>query len=205
MAGMEVTKEDQKNNSLLVAYEKAAERLRGLDPDDLCDRTGAQFDGSAFTVRFIDRLYKIRMPEVEFADADTILIVQVLILHYLTGEGDECDSREMVNFSSIPGGMFYFESFRRRVLDKLIRDFGEDPVQIVEAAEKLGGGKWDDSSSSALIHLFPRIDGVIQVYPEDDEFPAAAHFLFSRSISSFLPVEDIAFVGNYAAGMLSRR
>lgn len=193
---------EQQENSLKVAYKKAAERLRSLDPDEVCTHTGALYDEDLYTVRFLERSYEISLPRVEFRDKIP-LILQVLILHYLTAEHKEVVSTELINFSSIPGGMFYFESFKRRVLDKLVREFGETPELLLKASENVGGGRWE-MGNGYLIHLFPRIDAVVQVYPEDEEFPAAANFLFSGNVGSYLPIEDIAFMGGYAVSSLSR-
>lgn len=197
-----VTHKEQQENSLKVAYKKAAEILLSMEPAEVCERTGAVIEDSSYNIRFIDTTYRIVIPQVEFREKIP-LILQVLILHYLTERNGPASSEALVNFSSIPGGMFYFESFKRRVLDKLVREFGEEPERLTDAAEKLGGRSWE-KGIGVFIPLFPRIDAVVQVYPEDEEFPSSANFLFTGTVGSFLPVEDIAFMGNYAAGMLIR-
>ncbi len=187
----------QKENSLLVAYNKAAGILKKAEPSDICRKTGAIFENSSYKIIFLGTIYEISMPEVSFIAQGVPTIVEVLILHYLTTMKDKPVRGEFVSFSGIPDGMFYFKSFQQRALDKLINHFEKNPGKLVAAGAALGGEKWTTGDYSSIIPVFPKIDMVVQIYKADDEFPIEVNILFSDNIVNFLPVEDTAFLGGY--------
>lgn len=200
----EVFSMKQKENSLQVAYDSAAEILKKADPKEICGKTGALYEKSCYKVRFLKKLYEIKMPSVDFTPPGLPAIVEVLILHYLTAEKDAPKVKEFVNFSTIPDGMFYQKAFNRRALDKVIDRFGGDPEGLMAAGTALGGRKWTSGEYSVIVPVFPRIDLVVQLFPADEEFPVQANILFPDNIGNFLPVEDTALLGGYLVGALSR-
>ncbi len=197
-----VSHERQNENSLLVAYGRAAEILKEADPAVVCRKTGATFEDGKYSVTFLGTPYDISMPEVSFVSESIPTIVEVLILHYLTTAENNPVKGEFVGFSGIPNGMFYFKSFKRRALDKLVGKFRKEPEMLVEAGAALAGKEWTAGDYSSIIPVFPKIDMVVQINEADDEFPAEANILFSDNIVNFLPVEDTAFLGGYVVGAL---
>ena len=191
------TQEQQKENSLLVAYNKAAGILKKAVPGDICRKTGAVFENNSYKITFLGTIYEIGMPEVSFITQGVPTIVEVLILHYLTTREDKPVRGEFISFNSIPNGMFYFKSFQQRALDKLISNFEKNPEKLAAAGAALGGKKWTTGDYSSIIPVFPKIDMVVQIYEADDEFPIEANILFSDNIVNFLPAEDTAFLGGY--------
>lgn len=194
----------QTDNSLRTAYVKAAEILKNCNPEKICDKTGVLFRESMFVVEFLGIEYEIRMPDVLFSDSDTLLILQVMILHYLTGDEQYEIKDGFINFQGIPGAMFYFHAFKQRVLNKLIGIIGSHQDRLLSAIGKMGGSSWKGDKYSGEIPLFPRIEMVIQYYPADEEFPAGANILFPDNIAAFLPVEDIVFLSGYVVNRLGK-
>jgi hypothetical protein len=187
----------QKKNSLLVAYNKAAQILKKENPGAICRKTGSIFEKGRYKITFLGTIYEISMPEVRFITEGVPTIVEVLILHYLTTMEDKPVRGEFVSFNNIPNGMFYFKAFQQRALDKLISNFEKKPGKLVTAGALLGGEKWTTGDYSSIIPVFPKIDLVVQIYMADDEFPSRANILFSDNIVNFLSAEDIAFLGGY--------
>jgi len=200
----QVTREEQEQNSLIVAYERAANALREMDPNVVCGRTGATFNDGVFCVEFLGTSRAIHMPDARFEPAEGPRIVEVLVLHYLTTTGNQSTRGDYLSFGAIPGAMFYLPSFRKRALLKLLQAFGDEPGSLGPAAATLGGGAWATGEFAWVIPVFPRIEIVCQIFPGDDEFPAEANILFPDTIVNFLPIEDIAFLGGYVTGVLIR-
>ncbi|MBI9105986.1 MAG: DUF3786 domain-containing protein [Spirochaetales bacterium] len=194
----------QIENSLLVAYDKAACILENAKSGEICRKTGAIFENGTYKIAFLSGIYEISMPEVRFITKGVPIIVQVLILHYLTSMDENPVRGEFISFRGIPGGMFYFKSFQQRALDKLISNFIKRPEELLEAGASLGGKKWITGDYSVVIPVFPKIDMVVQIFKADDEFPLEANILYSDNITNFLPAEDAAFLGGYLVGILSR-
>lgn len=197
MSDIREKQEQQKENSLLVAYGKAARLLQESDPGTVCARTGVVFENGTYKITFLGTIYEISMPEVRFITEGVPTIVEVLILHYLTTMKDKPVRGEFISFNNIPNGMFYFKAFQQRALDKLISNFEKKPEKLVTAGALLGGKKWTTGDYSSIIPVFPKIDLVVQIYKADDEFPTEANILFSDNIVNFLPAEDTAFLGGY--------
>jgi len=192
----------QVENSLSVAYEKAAVLLRQSSPEKVCETTGARFQKKLYQLVFLNTNYQIQMPRVSFVNHDVPLIVQVLILHYLTARDIPESKGEYINFSTIPGGMFYYKSFKRRAIDRLTALYDREPERLIHTAEKLGGGMWKQGGLSVEIPIFPLCGLVVQYYPGDEEFSCDANILFPENIGKYLPIEDIAFLGGYIVSRL---
>lgn len=202
MSDVREKQEQQKENSLLVAYSKAARLLQESDSGTVCARTGAVFGNSSYKIAFLGTIYEIQMPEVSFITQGIPTIVEVLILHYLTTMEEKPVRGEFISFNSIPNGMFYFKSFQQKALDKVISNFEKTPEKLAAAGAALGGKKWTTGDYSSVIPVFPKIDLVVQIYKGDDEFPAEAYILFSDNIVNFLPAKDTAFLGEYMVSSL---
>lgn len=192
----------QEENSLLTAHANAAALLGDEQPRVVCKRTGALFGDDEYRVEFMGRMYRIGMPGAVFAEPRDITIVEVLLLHYLTTTGNHPAHGDAAGFASIPGAMFYFPSFKRRALDRLISAFGARPDDLGRAAISLGGSRWSTGEYSWSIPVFPRIDVICQIFPGDDEFPPDANLLFTDAVSNLLPIEDTAFLGGYVVGRI---
>lgn len=198
------TEARQMENSLLTAFDRAAGILRKAEPGKICRKTGARFEGNRYSLPFLERECVILMPEVRFTVPELPVILQVLILHYLTGSGERPVRGEFIGFSDIPEGMFYYRSFRKKAVDKLAALFGQKPELLEQAGTLLGGRKWTAGDYSSRIPVLPEIDMVVQIYRGDEEFPAAANILFSDCIVNFLPPEDTAFLGGWLVRTLAQ-
>ncbi len=193
----------QKENSIVTARELAAQELHQSNSDAVCRKTGASFHNKTYGLTFLDGCYEIQLPDVVFSPPGLPVIIEVLILHYLTNRNNKPMKEEFINFSTIPNGMFYYSSFQKRALGKLLQRFGQNPETIIPAAVKLGGKQWGAQKYSYLIPVLPKIDMVVQIFEADHEFPAEANILFPHGIVNFLPVEDTAFLGGYLVHALS--
>ena len=194
----------QRENSLEAAYRSAADILKAADPESICLRTGVSYYQGCYYVRFLNSEYEIEMADISFTDHSVILIIQVMILHYLTSSGNTQSHGEFINFQQIEGGMFYYHSFQSKALDKLAAYFTGREDEFIPKAEKIGGTRWKGEGYSVRIPVFPKVDLIFQFYPGDEEFPSDGNILFSDIIENFLPVEDIAFLSGYLVNLLGR-
>jgi hypothetical protein len=192
-----------------VAYEQAVERLRGLDPEEICASSGARKEPGALLLTYFDRELRIALPSLKMSAPEPSREEQILILHYLIGAGMPAARRqempgrgEYVGFKGLPGGMFYYPSFRQRALNPLLSRYAALPERVLTAAAGLGGEPEELGDVSVRVPVFPLLDLKIVLYREDEEFPPEATMLFRDDIVRFLTLEDIAYLGSLVAERL---
>ena len=57
--GVRMSDIKQKENSLLVAYDKAAEILKGAEPELACRKTGATYEDRTYGITFLGKVHEI--------------------------------------------------------------------------------------------------------------------------------------------------
>ena len=200
------------------AYTLATEELTKLkDIEQQCRNSGAQYQEAAsrkvITLNYLNRLYRITLPEVRVTLSDSRdevpLKTRVLLLHYLIRAKGTPPSGRMITFKELPEGVVYAPTFAKRTLNPLAKNFGKVPHRLVDTAEKLGGKKAGFGDVSVTINAFPRVPITLVLWREDSEFPSSAGIMFDATVTDYLPTEDIivaceaivwALVGSLKAG-----
>jgi len=191
----------------VAAKNLAAENLAKETFDVILKRTGFEDRSSdAFRVSFLDRVYRVGFPEFEFFDEkdarkDVPIQEQVLILHYMLGQGETVPSGRWIAYREIPGAGFYFSAFVKRAVDPLKKAFGHNAAGLKQASLQLGGKAVEPGDAAFEFSLFPRVRIRLILWEGDEEFPPEASILFEDTIANFFSPEDIAWL----AGMLVYR
>jgi hypothetical protein len=191
----------------IAACRLAREKLAAEPYEGLVARSGFEpAEGGGLRIPFLDRVYRLSYPGLEFADTSSgateiPLQEQVLILHYLHGDPQAGVSGEWVAYREIPGATFYFGAFVKRALDPLKKGFGQNTEGFGRAAGRLKGEAVGIGDAGFEFRVFPRVPVRVILYAGDEEFAAEANILFDRSIGRILSPEDVAWM----AGMLVYR
>jgi hypothetical protein len=187
-----------------TSYNKAVAALQTAeDPAALAARCGAVNSAVGYDLPYFGSPCTVTLPECNFAPPALSLGEKILILHYLSSKDPFEESPPQATFQSLPGGMFYFPTFRKRGPDRVLSDYGENLSQLLEAAEAAGWPAGSIGDVSVNIPALPLIDVTVAAYAGDEEFPAEVNFLFRKDITSFLPLEDIAVLGGIVATKLT--
>jgi hypothetical protein len=189
------------------ARKLAIEQLVAESFGEILRRTG--FESVAddqLRVPFLNRVYRIVFPEMEFADeADALKEVpiqeQILILHYMLAPAFAVLAGNWVSYREIPGASFYYSAFVKRAIDPLKKVFGNHVKRLLPAAEILGGRAIDSGDAGYEFWPFPRVPVRLILWAGDEEFPAEANMVFDEAIKEIFSAEDIAWL----AGMLVYR
>jgi hypothetical protein len=187
-----------------AAYRQASEQVRSRKPEEICARSGARLGRQALELTYFGGELNIRLPSLAMSAPKLHQEEQILILHYLLGQESPPGRGEYVSFKMLPGGMFYYPSFRQRALNPLLRHFAAAPERLLAAAALLGGRPEKLGDAAVRLPLFPLLDMKVVLYREDEEFPAEANMLFNDDIVRFLTLEDIAILGSLASARLIR-
>jgi len=190
-----------KQINLETSYQKAAELLRTMDINTVIAKTGAEKIKDGVRLTYFDEEIVIKLPEAVFTGAKIPIIEQILVLHYLTGDGGHPCSGALVKFKNLPGGSFYQSAYRKRGPNLILRLFGNDPKKLIPAGKAIGGEESSYGDASVTLRILPKITADIVLYAGDEEFPPDAAILHPDSIINFLTLEDIALL----AGMIYKR
>jgi hypothetical protein len=178
----------------------AREQLATIDIAQQCHNSGAVFHPSRQAVElvYLNQPYLITVPGGEISTADSLEEVQIrdkiLILHYFITAQDVPISHNLISYKELPEGAGYYPTFSQRAIKPFVKAFGGEPQILTPVAEKLGGRRADFGDVSATINAFPRVPVTFVLWRGDAEFPPEGNILLDRTISHFLPPEDIIVV-----------
>lgn len=187
------------------SYKLAVRRLQSLrDLEAAAKRCSVILDGKVFIVPYLQKEYRLDTASGNIEPDDLNLEEQILIFHYLVSTAPADDNPELVTFAGLPGGMFYYPTYRKRGPNRVLKAFGNDPDAFFSAAERSGGRKTSFGDASASIRVLPEIEFTVVLHLGDEEFPPEAQFLLRKDITAFLPLEDVAVLGGIIAARLQR-
>ena len=185
-----------------VPFEYYANLFKTLDPEEAAARTGAAFDGRAFTVCLMGTAYRITWPEYsisseqEHAFALKALPPQTFLMRYLL-EGKQVAAKgEWKTFREMPWGELYIQPFTGRCLTRAAFTFGTRVKQFARAAEKLGAEKLEHGDAGYELELLPGYRMRIIVWEGDEEFPPNSQILYSDNFAEGLAAEDRVVAGD---------
>ncbi len=183
-----------------MALALARQAFSELDPRDQAEKAGVQWlsagtSGSA-EVRFLGIHYVIEGPEgeVRYREAsgkEPALWEKILILHYFNRANGSLPSVDHISFKEIRDGMLYLPTFEKRAVHPLLGRFGRRPAEILEPVQALGGREEALGDFSVTVPVFPRVPITLVFWEGDEEFPARLTILFDRTVTGYLPTEDI--------------
>jgi hypothetical protein len=194
--------DDYKNARKLAIDKLATESF-----ESILQRTGFEAsEVNQFRVAFLNRLYSIDFPGLEFKDEagpgkEVPIQEQILILHYMSATAPPPLTGNWISYREIPGASFYYSAFVKRALDPLIKTFGQNAECLLEAGKRLRGQTIDSGDVGYEFRLLPNVSVRLILWTGDDEFPASANIVFDENIGGILSPEDIAWL----AGMLAYR
>ena len=202
---MELTK--QKNYQ--QSFELACTSIKEMDLEERAKKAGSDYqkgeDGAKIIIDFFAEPYHIHFPQIEFyspSKKTVSLVTRILLLHYLIRADGSPLTGKWVGYKDIPGGLLYAGVFARRVIEPLVRKFGNSAKWFKEIGKKLGGKSVEVGDGSFILHAFPFIPLQYVLWEGDEEFPPSVQLLFDASVDHYLSLEDIVVLGQMATGRL---
>lgn len=181
-----------------LAYRLAVAKLAEIeDVEQQCRRCDARFLKSKNTISldYLNRAYLIKYPEAEVTFQDTdehvTLVDKILLLHYFTQAKGTPLSGPLISFKELPEGTGYFPTFYNRAIKPLVIHFGNEPERLLEMAKSVGGRKADFGDASVTINALSMVPLTLVLWKGDDEFSPEGSIMFDRTITDYLPTEDI--------------
>ncbi len=161
-----------------------------------------QGEGYRLVVPLFDETIELVTPACTFRSVQgsgVSLVTRIVVLHYLLHASGRDAGSEPIGYDDIPGCRSYLPVFERRVVRPLLSAFGYDRDAFMEAGKALGGNKADYGSASFTVPALPRVPLTFVLWEGDQDFPSTMKVLFDRSISEYLPLEDITVIAKMAS------
>lgn len=178
-----------------LALKIAREELSRADIAEQCRRSGTQElpDRKAVVVEFVSQPYQISLPdgEVTWDGQEAPVQEKILVLHYFLQAKGVPLTNDPITFKELPEGSGYYPTFYARAIKPLVKQFGNEPRRLSEAAKNLGGRPASYGDFSVTIDGFKKVPVTLVLWRGDDEFPPEGNILLDSSISHCLPTEDI--------------
>ncbi len=185
-----------------VPFEYYVNLFKGLDPAEASIRTGAAFDGEAFTLCLMGTDYRITWPEYSISSGDEnafalkALPPQTFLLRYLL-EGKKVAAKgEYKTFREMPWGELYIQPFTGRCLTRAAFTFGMKVQKFAAACERMGAKKLEHGDAAYELELLPGYTMRIIVWEGDEEFPPNSQILYSDNFIEGFAAEDRVVSGD---------
>jgi len=181
-----------------LAFRLAVEKLAEIeDIEQQCRRCGARFLKSEkiISLDYLNRTYLIKYPEAEVTFKDTdehvTLVDKILLLHYVAQVSGTPLSGQLISFKELSEAVGYFPTFYKRAIKPLVMYFGNEPDKLLEMAESVGGRKADFGDVSTTVNPLPMVPLTLVLWKGDADFSPEGTIMFDRTITDYLPTEDI--------------
>lgn len=190
------------NNKEGVPFEYYLGLYEKLEPREAVSRTGADFDGEAFTLRLVNATYRLTWPQYtitadrEDAFALKALPGQTFLLRWLL-EGKRLPAHgEYKTFRDMPWGELYIQPFTGRCLTRAAYTFGTRVPAFCAAMERLGAKKLPHGDAGYELELLPGYPMQLIVWEGDEEFPPNSQILYSDNFAESFSAEDRVVAGD---------
>jgi hypothetical protein len=176
------------------------EDLLRADHEDVCRRSGAQFDEASrsYLMDFLQERYHIK-PNSRVIEPVTGPIpaegpsvdLQVILLTYLLSAREIPLTDRLVAVGSLKGGKCFFQGPHSFPLDPLTEQYGSDIKGFLNRGLSLGGVQEGYGDVSVRFTALPRVPVIMVLWRGDEEFPPRLSVVFDASVDQHLPLDVI--------------
>jgi hypothetical protein len=167
-------------------------------------------DEPRFSIKLLADEYEIDVPGKHIlslsCNAPAKEYVSIILLHYLMQKiklkALPLPTEEWIDFRQLEGGQGYFPTFKKRVIDVILRKYGAHPQALLDAGRRLPIKKAQISDMGIVLQVFPEVPILITLWRADEEFSPDAKMLFDKSILKIFCTEDIVVLAEFIAHAL---
>lgn len=158
-----------------------------------------------YTVRLLSDEYEVDVENKRILSLACNVVakphISILILHYLVKQikGLARLTGEWISFKQLEGGKGYYVTFRKRVIEPIIRKYSPNPASLFDVSKRFKAKKAQVADVSIILDVLDNVPFLITFQPADDEFGPDANVLFDKSIKEILCTEDIVVLAEFIA------
>ncbi|MBU1726532.1 MAG: DUF3786 domain-containing protein [Candidatus Omnitrophica bacterium] len=130
--------------------------------------------------------------------------VAIIILHFLAKKlkGLPALTGEWLPFREFSGIEGYFDAFKKRSIEPILRKYGKNPEAILAGLDKLPVKKAEGGDVGIVVQAFEQVPVLVKLWKADEEFGPDANIYFDRSVTSIFCTEDIVVLAGIVASQL---
>ena len=196
-----------------MVHEKLWEQLSQESTEQVCRRTGAQFEAQSggFSLQVLDGTLRVNpcTRQLEWVEAGSggapvppDLTIQVAATAYLLSARDVSLPGSWVSPLDLPPGAIFFRGPHGLPTEDLEAAFGASAERFRAAAEALKGTPLGFADVAYRFSVFPRLAVAVLLWLADDEFPARVRFLVERAAVEQLALDGLLAVLHMVAERL---
>ena len=193
------------NHKEEVPFSYYCEKFQAADPVEMALRSGAKWDGKAFTLTLLGTEYAISYPEYTLTPDNAPLPLQTFLLRFLLEGKKGAVSTDYKTFREMPWGELYIQPFTGRVLTRAAFTFGTRIDKFRKAAEALGGLPLSHGDAGYEFELTDNYRLRLLVWEGDDEFPPNAQLLYTDNFVTGFSAEDRVVAGDLLIGAVKSK
>ncbi len=199
-----MSKSEGQNKALTIAKEK----LQDIDLNERLKFLGFKgFQNKLMRFKLFDNQVILNEEGLHLFKADSNELLRnddaILFFHYLNHGAPVNQSDRYISFRELPGGLFYWNSFRARSVVPLVKRIGNDLALLEKNLARFDWEPQPGGDFGAKIHAIGNISILLNYQLGDDEFPPAATLSFSETIRRVYSAEDAAVMaGRICFGIL---
>ncbi len=194
-----------------VPYEYIRDIFQKTDPKKMSKFTGNEYDedNSAFTLKLINKTYKVEYPSADIYNEDgkkvNSYIIKIMVLRYLVNGKGISQTGKDITFKDINGGHVYYKNFYNRTILRLAKIYGNNLNQFEKDFENI---KCEKTGMGDLAYKFEFLKNVFFtfiIWEGDEEFDPSANVLFDNNIEYYFNAEDLAVVVDIAIAFIKNK
>jgi hypothetical protein len=197
-----IKKGEYEDNKVGVPREHYCNQFRGMDPEEMSNRSGIPYDASrqVFSLRLLGRDIEISWPEVGVTFLDdgekAGAVTEILLMRLLMGGALRPFEGAFLAYAEMPWGEVYREQFKGRCILRMAFGFGRDPERFSKACMAVGGVPSGCGDRSYDVEFVNGLILRLILWEADEEFPPSTQILFSDNFHYAFEAEDMAVVGD---------
>jgi len=177
--------------------------ISGINFSEVAERIGASAENDSLKIRYMGK--DVVVTTSVFKDELTVED-KLLILMYIKNAGRSPLSGKWVAFRDLKDGLIRAESFNEACELSLAGMFGKDPEGFLQKLYALGARDVPGFSAkhSLVVHPLPKVPFLALLWPGDEEFAADCKILFDSSVTEYIDVEALLYLGIALVRAMSR-
>ncbi len=189
------------------------EELRSLEPEDVCRRSLAIYDGleKAYRLRLLhhdllicpaDETVRRVSAAVSESDAPPGFYEVLISVHYLLRAKEVPMACEYVTGNQLVDGDFFFKGPHALPDWKVRKHFSSDAGAFLQKGRLLGGAPIQFGDAGLEFLVLPRICIAYVLWVADEEFPARAQILFDATADKHFALDVVWAMCNLVTNKL---